>query len=166
MAAYLHRNWDRFAPVMPAPPNGFFEAAWWSRRLERRRAAFEAGTAVHLLLFEGDEKGRIAGDVSYTNMVRGAFQACHLGFKIDRHDEGRGLMMKTLRAANRYIFEELNLHRIMANHLPSNTRSARLLARLGFVVEGHARNYLRLDGRWEDHVLTSLTNPDWRPATE
>jgi [ribosomal protein S5]-alanine N-acetyltransferase len=161
---YLRRNWDRFAPVMPTPPERFFEATWWARRLEQNRAAFEAGTAVHLLLLEGDEHGRIAGDISYTNIVRGAFQACHLGFKVDRNDEGTGVMTKALQAANRYVFDELNLHRIMANHLPANTRSARLLARLGFVVEGHARDYLRIDGRWQDHVLTSLTNPDWRPA--
>jgi [ribosomal protein S5]-alanine N-acetyltransferase len=37
-----------------------------------------------------------------------------------------------------------------------------LLNRLGFIPEGYARNYLRINGEWRDHVLTSLTNPNWR----
>lgn len=47
----------------------------------------------------------------------------------------------------------------MANYVPTNERSGRLLRRLGFTVEGYARDYLFIDGAWRDHVLTSLTNP-------
>ena len=36
--------------------------------------------------------------------------------------------------------------------------------RLGFVVEGYARDYLLIDDRWQDQILTSLINPDWHPA--
>jgi ribosomal-protein-alanine N-acetyltransferase len=49
----------------------------------------------------------------------------------------------------------------MANHLLDNPRSAKLLQRLGFVREGLAKDYLRIDGEWRDHVLNSLTNPQW-----
>jgi ribosomal-protein-alanine N-acetyltransferase len=31
-------------------------------------------------------------------------------------------------------------------------------------VEGYARDYLYINGCWEDHILTSRTNPDWKPA--
>jgi ribosomal-protein-alanine N-acetyltransferase len=44
--------------------------------------------------------------------------------------------------------------------MPANTRSARLLEKLGFEKEGFARRYLYINGRWEDHVLTSLINPN------
>lgn len=47
-------------------------------------------------------------------------------------------------------------------YLPSNTRSEKLLKRCGFVVEGLAKNYLQINGRWQDHVLSSLTNPVWK----
>jgi ribosomal-protein-alanine N-acetyltransferase len=62
-----------------------------------------------------------------------------------------------------YAFSELKLHRIMANYMPSNHRSAAVLRRCGFSVEGLARDYLRIHGEWHDHVLTSRINPQWRP---
>jgi ribosomal-protein-alanine N-acetyltransferase len=52
----------------------------------------------------------------------------------------------------------------MANYMPRNQRSANVLKRLGFVVEGYARNYLLINNHWEDHILTSLTNPNWQLA--
>jgi len=57
------------------------------------------------------------------------------------------------------VFESLRLHRVQANHLPENLRSARLLQRLGFRVEGSAHAYLFINGAWRDHVLTALTYP-------
>lgn len=49
----------------------------------------------------------------------------------------------------------------MAAYLPDNERSGKLLKRLGFVVEGYARDYLMIDGQWQDHILTSLINHNW-----
>ena len=67
-------------------------------------------------------------------------------------------MYEALTAAIDYVFTDLKLHRIMANYIPVNERSARLLRRLGFTVEGYARDYLFIAGEWRDHILTSLTN--------
>jgi ribosomal-protein-alanine N-acetyltransferase len=71
-------------------------------------------------------------------------------------------MTEALSIAINYVFEELNLHRIMANYMPHNRRSGNVLKRLGFVVEGYARDYLMINGKWEDHIFTSLINPHWR----
>jgi ribosomal-protein-alanine N-acetyltransferase len=61
------------------------------------------------------------------------------------------------------MFAEQKLHRIGANYMPHNARSGRLLAGLGFRIEGYARDYLYIDGAWRDHVLTSLVNDAFRP---
>ena len=53
-------------------------------------------------------------------------------------------------------FDELGLNRVMAGYLPHNERSATLLLRLGFEKEGYARRYLKINGKWEDHILTAL----------
>lgn len=62
----------------------------------------------------------------------------------------------------RYAFDVLNLHRLETSYQPANERSGRVLRKLGFVVEGYARDYLLLNGSWRDGILVSLTNPDWR----
>ena len=67
-------------------------------------------------------------------------------------------MREALTSAITYIFDEIGLHRIMANIRPENVRSARLLERLRFEREGLARSYLKINGVWADHVLTSLIN--------
>ena len=71
-------------------------------------------------------------------------------------------MSEALPAAIDYVFANLNLHRIMANYLPDNQRSGNLLKRLGFVVEGYARDYLLINGKWQAYILTSLTNHNWQ----
>jgi ribosomal-protein-alanine N-acetyltransferase len=62
------------------------------------------------------------------------------------------------------MFAVRGLHRVQANHLEENERSARVLARVGFAREGLARNYLFINGRWRDHVLNARLNPDFDTA--
>lgn len=70
-------------------------------------------------------------------------------------------MTEAVAKAIEYMFEQQKLHRIMANYMPSNKKSAQLLQKLGFIVEGLAKKYLLINGQWEDHILTSLTNQNW-----
>ncbi len=67
-------------------------------------------------------------------------------------------MAEALRRAIRHAFDEMGLHRLMANYVPTNEHSGRLLRRLGFTIEGYARDYLLLDGVWKDHILTALVS--------
>ncbi|MBB3227228.1 ribosomal-protein-alanine N-acetyltransferase [Luteibacter sp. Sphag1AF] len=101
------------------------------------------------------DSGDMIGSFTLANVVRGVFQACHLGYGIASRHEGQGLMFEALDAAVRYAFGPLDFHRVMANYMPRNERSGRLLERLGFEREGYAKRYLKIDGLWEDHVLTA-----------
>jgi ribosomal-protein-alanine N-acetyltransferase len=122
------------------------------------------GVALHLLLrLIADPSCDLVGTINLTQIARGPFQACYLGFGLDERAVGRGLMQEALEVTVAFAFQELALHRVMANHLPENLRSARVLRRLGFCVEGYARDYLYIAGAWRDHVLTSLTNPKAGP---
>ncbi|HEX7816946.1 GNAT family N-acetyltransferase [Dyella sp.] len=93
---------------------------------------------------------------NFANIVRGVFQACHLGYGIAASRQGQGLMLEVLQTGLDFAFGNLGLHRVMANYMPHNERSAQLLARLGFEREGYAKRYLNIAGRWEDHVLTAM----------
>lgn len=123
----------------------------------------EDGRSVRFFIFLKDHpEGPIVGMCNFTQIFRGFFQACFLGYKIGKDYEGQGMMFEALNAGIKYMFEKENLHRVMANYMPKNDRSGKLLKRLGFVIEGHAKDYLLINGVWEDHVLTALVNRDWQ----
>jgi ribosomal-protein-alanine N-acetyltransferase len=165
LSEYHLRNAEHFAPYSPRRAPGFHSVEAWRERAPAQRQACLEGQALHLLLFSARESGdRIIGDINFTSVVRGVFQAAYLGYELDREQVGQGLMSEALAVSIAHVFEHLKLHRLMANYVPSNERSGRVLRRLGFSVEGYARDYLFLDGAWKDHVLTSLTNPSCEPA--
>jgi ribosomal-protein-alanine N-acetyltransferase len=160
--AFTLRNREHLAPWSPPEPEGALLLSTHEARVASARRQFEAGSAVRLLLREKAEPagGPIAGFASLSQIALGPFRACYLGYQLDVEQVGRGLMTEALRAVIAYAFDELRLHRIMANYMPSNERSGRVLRGLGFQVEGYARNYLFIAGGFQDHVLTSLTHPD------
>jgi ribosomal-protein-alanine N-acetyltransferase len=71
-------------------------------------------------------------------------------------------MAEGLELVLRVAFRRLKLHRVEANVQPSNTRSLALVRRAGFVREGYSRRYVRIAGRWRDHVRMALLVEDWR----
>jgi ribosomal-protein-alanine N-acetyltransferase len=132
----------------------------WRELLADGLAEFEAGRSVRLAALSRQGQARtLIARINFSQISRGVFQSCILGYAIDHEYEGRGLMNEALTASIDWMFETMKLHRVQANHLPENERSARLLARLGFVREGLARNYLYINGAWRDHVLNARLNP-------
>jgi len=71
----------------------------------------------------------------------------------------RGHLCLYQHRARRVLATSVFRWRRPASHPPRNLHSAALLARPGFEREGYARSYLRIDGKWEDMVLSSLINP-------
>jgi len=159
---YMARNREHFAPYLPPLPEGLHTLEFWNERLTAWREERAGDQSLRFLLLDRGPQRPLVGDCAFTNIVRGPFQACHLGYKLDRQYVGRGLMREALDAAIDHAFHALKLHRIMANYQPTNERSGRLLRRLGFTIEGYARDYLFLNGGWRDHILTSLVNPNIR----
>ena len=155
---FYARNQRHLAPWSPIRTTEYFSSEQIRRRLEIQASAYEAGLAMHFALLTLDGQLMI-GACNFSGIIRGAFQACYLGYHIDEAHQGQGLMQEGLEAGIGYMFDVQNLHRIMANYIPGNERSARLLERLGFEREGYAKAYLNIAGRWQDHVLTALVNP-------
>jgi ribosomal-protein-alanine N-acetyltransferase len=159
IAEFFRRNDRHLAPWDPPRPTGVMEAGFWRAESERAVADYEDGTVVRWVLRPRDASDLVIGRINYTQVSRGPFQSCMLGYAIDQAHEGRGLMREALEATIEHVFSVLRLHRIQANYVPQNERSGGLLARLGFAREGLARNYLYINGAWRDHVLTARLNP-------
>jgi len=166
LARFFAENFEsHLARWSPPPPPGGHTLSWWAKRLPGHAAEFERGESARWVVFlrESDSSNAVA-TANVTQIVRGPFQAAYLGYQVDRRHEGLGLMTEALRAVVSHAFDEMRLHRLMANHVPENERSSRVLARLGFAKEGLAKDYLFIGGAWRDHVLTALANPAFDPA--
>lgn len=152
-AAHLAR-WE------PPAPTGYHTVRFWRARLTRNLKEFHAGESVRFSIFWRREPGGpVLGHCNFTNIVWGAWHCASLGYRLDHRVEGKGVMTEALTAATDFMFREHGMHRIQANYRPNNERSGAVLRRLGFTVEGYARDYLFIDDAWRDHILTSLTNP-------
>jgi ribosomal-protein-alanine N-acetyltransferase len=151
----FHRPWDP-----PRNPDHFTEAHW-TQQLAVNIKLLECRDAARFFLFDGD---RVVGHANLSVLAWGPFCAANLGYALCESAQGKGLMGEALRALLPWAFA-WGLHRVQANYIPENIRSGAMLARLGFVIEGHAKDYLFIDGAWRDHVLTSLTAGSTRPAT-
>lgn len=130
---------------------------------ERAVVAALEGSAYKFAIVKedaSDPNTTIVGWLSFTNIIRSVFQATHLGYKLAEHAQHHGYMTEAARAGIDFAFGTLRIHRIMANYLPHNRRSSAVLGRLGFEREGYAKSYLFINGKWRDHILTSLVNPE------
>lgn len=159
LSRYYQRNAAHLARWEPARPEGFHDPAQWHARLVVQQDEIAAGRLLPLVARLAGQPSEVVAVANFGNIVTGAFMATHLGYSIDATHEGQGLMHEILDAALSHVFRHMGLHRVMANYLPENTRSAALLERLGFEREGYARSYLKIAGEWRDHVLTSKLNP-------
>jgi ribosomal-protein-alanine N-acetyltransferase len=68
-----------------------------------------------------------------------------------------------VRAVIPFGFASLRLHRIEAACIPTNNASIRLLEKTAFVREGFAREYLCINGTWQDHLLYARLKDPPRP---
>lgn len=162
IVAFYTNNNGHLSPWGPIFPPDFFTENYWTSCVYQYAQELSNDQALRLFAFYKDNPEVIAGSINFTQICRRAAQFCFLGFAAAESAQGKGLMYEAVSAAIEFVFDDMNLHRIQANYMPHNRRSGALLNRLGFIPEGYARNYLRINGEWRDHVLTSLTNPNWR----
>jgi ribosomal-protein-alanine N-acetyltransferase len=115
-------------------------------------------TSLRFWLFKKEDISKIIGTVSLNNIIRGAFQSCHLGYKLDKDEINNGYMTEALAKIIEIGFNDLKLHRMEANIMPKNKASLRVVEKLGFYNEGLAYKYLYINGKWENHIHMVLIN--------
>ena len=162
IATYLTANHAFHAPFEPERPADYFTKQYWEKRIPEDLQHTQDGKSLRLYLLEKPLLDVPIGVIHFSNITRGVFQACHVGYDLGEHHQKKGFMTEGLGKAIEFIFTDWNLHRIMAAHLTDNPSSGSVLRRLGFTVEGTARKYLQIKGDWRDHTLTSLVNEKWR----
>jgi [ribosomal protein S5]-alanine N-acetyltransferase len=133
----LHRPWA----YPPETPDAF--AAY----------ATESATRVPLVVIVDDD---LAGVYTLSQISLGSFRNAYLGYYAFVPHAGTGSMRAAMPLVYRYAFGELGLHRLQANVQPGNERSIALLRATGWREEGYARRYLKIGGRWRDHIMFAI----------
>ena len=150
-------------PWEPTWPRDALTRQAYHRRLGYYAGEWRQGSGYPLfLLRQADDQ--LLGGISLLNVRRGVAQTASLGYWIGRPFARQGYMSEAISAVLDLAFGKLGLHRVEAACLPHNEPSRGLLLKSGFKEEGFAREYLRINGRWQDHVLFAILRDDPRPG--
>jgi [ribosomal protein S5]-alanine N-acetyltransferase len=149
-------HWEPRPAGTSFPPE---DRSTFTARCAMRERDRQLGTAYSFGIFVASE---FAGEINLSSIARGASQSAYLGYWIDEQQAGRGYMPESCVLVFAFAFEELGLHRIQVSIIPRNTKSRRVVEKLGLRVEGIAKGYLEIDGEWEDHMCYAITADEWR----
>ena len=146
------RSRNFLQPWEPTWPSDDLTRAAFRRRLDAYARERSAGAAYRFLIFRSDDDALVGG-LSLSNIRRGVAQAGTFGYWAGEPFAGHGYTTAGVRAALRFAFKNLGLHRVEAACVPENDPSRRVLEKSGFEAEGRARAYLKINGVWRDHLL-------------
>ncbi len=155
LTALLAQDRAFMAPYAPDRTDAYYTVDGQRALLESLLEANDRGVTLPLAIVADD---RLVGRITLNEIVRGPLQSCSVGYWVSQAENGKGLATEAVRETLATAFGPLGLHRVQAGTLVDNVRSQRVLGRNGFVRYGLAPGYLKIDGRWQDHVLFQKLN--------
>jgi ribosomal-protein-alanine N-acetyltransferase len=148
---------DFLQPWEPTWPADDLGRAAYRRRLSIYARDQELGQGYAFFSFRREDD-QLIGGINLREVRRGVGQMAAIGYWVGKPYARQGYGLEAVRAVSRFAFQQLGLHRLEAACVPENEPSHRLLLKAGFEHEGRARAYLRIDGRWRDHLMFGLLN--------
>jgi [ribosomal protein S5]-alanine N-acetyltransferase len=139
-------------PWEPTWPTDDLTRTAFRQRMRRYAEDQRTDQAYPFFVFRKNDNVLVGGLV-LASIRRGVAQAASLGYWIGLPYARHGYMTEALRALIPAAFDVLRLHRLEAACIPTNAASIRLLEKTGFQREGYAREYLCINGTWQDHLL-------------
>lgn len=162
LTALVVRSREALAPWDPVRPPAYFSEAGQRRGIAHALEVHARGASFPgVVVVDGHPAGR----VNLNDVVQGAFESADLGYWVDVEHQGRGVATAAVEAVLVIAFDRLGLHRVQAGTLVHNTASRRVLAKNGFSEIGFAPRYIRIAGRWQDHVLHQRLADDPKPRS-
>jgi [ribosomal protein S5]-alanine N-acetyltransferase len=151
-AALRERSRDFLTPWEPTWPADDLSRSAFRRRIRRYAEDLRTDQSYAFLIVRSADN-MLVGGLTLANIRRGVAQAGSLGYWMGLPYVRHGYMTAAVRAIIPFSFSTLRLHRLEAACIPTNAASIRLLENTGFVREGYARDYLCINGMWQDHLL-------------
>ncbi len=120
--------------------------AWFERTKSRFVEKTAAQFAIHIDATD-EQPTQTIGNALIFNFSA-AHEVAEIGYVLGRSHWGLGYASEAMRPLIDYAFDALGAHRLEAKLDPRNTASAKVLTKLGFVLEGVFReNWLDANGR-------------------
>jgi len=156
------RNSAFLTPFEHVKSRAFYTTENHRMTLRLEESQFVNRNMLRLWIFKREDKQLTypIGTLALSNIIRGAFRSCFLGYKMDEQEINKGYMKEAIDEIVRIAFDEMKLHRIEANIMPRNHRSAKVIEKCGFESEGISKRYLKINGIWEDHCRYVKLNSD------
>lgn len=85
------------------------------------------------------ETGEIVGNISVVE-IKENVEGAVLGYCMGTRWWGNGIMPEAGRAVVKYLFEQVGFHRIAAAHNKNNSKSGRVMQKIGMTYEGTLRS--------------------------
>ncbi len=161
-AALRAASRDFLTPWEPTWPADDLTRTSFRRRIKRYSEDQRSDLAYAFFLFRKHDD-LLVGGLTLANIRRGCAQAGSLGYWMGAAHARQGYMTAAVNAVIPFAFGTLRLHRVEAACIPANVASIRLLEKTGFRREGFARQYLCIDGVWQDHLLYGRLKDDPQP---
>jgi RimJ/RimL family protein N-acetyltransferase len=122
------------------------------------------GTAI-LLAATVPPEDRLIGEFML-RLTSEANRQGEIGWTLHPDAQGRGYGIEGAREMLRLGFDELGLHRIVAEADPRNDASIRLMQRLGMRFEAEHRDAELLKGEWVGSTVYAMLEDEWRALQE
>ena len=145
------REWD------PKREEYFYTIPFQKQILKDDLNDFKNGSLVKFWLIKKDTK-TIIGNVCFSNIIMGNFKSCFMSYKLDEDEINKGYISEAITKAVDVMFNDFGIHRVEVNIIPRNVRSLKIMQKLHFEEEGFSRNYLKINGVWEDHKHFAIYN--------
>ncbi|MCT4662646.1 MAG: GNAT family N-acetyltransferase [Tissierellales bacterium] len=157
---YYERNKNLLSNWEPERDDEFYTIEHHEEQLNDSYERVQNRQELRLWIFKKNDENleRPIGTLGFSNIVYGCFLSCFLGYKLDENELNKGYMTEALKKGIEIAFEDYGLHRIEANIIPRNEPSLAVVRKLGFIEEGLSPKYLKINGKWEDHIHMVLRN--------
>lgn len=160
---FHYRNKNFFLPWEAEKNDYYYTKDHHLKMIQAEKEQIRSSSGIDFWLYD-KEKKLLMGKVSVFGIMGGNYSNCMAGYKLDQAYEGGGYMHEALEEVIRFIFEEVNIHRMEINIMPRNKRSIHVAEKLGFELECESRAFVEVNGVWENHLRFVKINQNWKAS--
>ncbi len=146
------KNKDYLTPWTPAWTRNCLDKSQYIKLLKAQETESKFGTGRFFFIFD-KVTDKLIGGINLTRILGGVVESCTIGYWIAEEFSNKGLMSQAIGIIIEYCQDKLNLHRIEAACMQENIASQTVLKKHGFEAEGLAKEYLKINGKWQDHIV-------------